>query len=383
MKEKKQFQYFNILAISISHFIHDVYPAFVAPIVDELKQKLSINNAQIGFLSVMMRIPFLLNPIIGVMAERFKMRFFIIFAPALTAICMSLIGVAPSYTILIILFFVAGISSSLFHVPTPVMIKKVSGSKVGKGMSFYMVGGELARTIGPLIIVAAVTQWGLEGTYKVMPLGLIASAILFFRLKKIDIRKDIEVRKDFSHYMSSFKQFLPVFMVLAGITLTRGFMKSALTLYLPTFLREQGNDIWTAGVALSTLQLSGVAGTFFSGTLSDKIGRKKMLMIIAIASPILMWLFVSYHEILAFPILIIIGFFLVAPQSVMLAVIHDLDTDNLPFVNGVYMTINFLISSLCLLAVGWVSDHIGLLQTFKITAVLALGAIFFVLRLKK
>jgi FSR family fosmidomycin resistance protein-like MFS transporter len=231
--------------------------------------------------------------------------------------------------------------------------------------------------------VAAVTQWGLEGTYKVMPLGLIASVILFFRLKKIDIRKDVEVKKGFSYYSSSFKKFLPIFLVLAGITLTRGFMKSALTLYLPTFLREQGNDIWTAGVALSVLQLSGVAGTFFSGTLSDKIGRKRMLLIIAIASPILMWLFVSYHEILAFPILIVIGFFLVAPQSVMLAVIHELDTDNLPFVNGIYMTINFLISSLCLLAVGWVSDHIGLLLTFKIAAGLAIGAIFFVLKLKK
>ena len=67
----------------------------------------------------------------------------------------------------------------------------------------------------------------------------------------------------------------------------------------------------------------------------------------------------------------------------MLAVIHELDTDNLPFVNGVYMTINFLISSLCLLMVGWVSDHIGLLLTFKITAGLAFGAIFFVSKLKQ
>lgn len=143
-----------------------------------------------GLLSVIQRIPSLLNPFIGILAEKIKVRYFVIFAPAITTISMSLIGIAQGYTILAILLFVSGISSTLFHVPSPVMIKRVSGPRLGKGMSFFMLGGEIARTIGPLIIVAAVEIWGLKGSLKLIPFGIIASAILFFRLKDIDIRKD-------------------------------------------------------------------------------------------------------------------------------------------------------------------------------------------------
>ena len=45
---------------------------------------------------------------------------------------MSLMGVAPSYTVLAVLLFVMGIASTLFHVPAPVMIKETSGDKIGR-----------------------------------------------------------------------------------------------------------------------------------------------------------------------------------------------------------------------------------------------------------
>lgn len=67
-----------------------------------------------GFLSSVMQIPALLIPFIGILADRISARFFIILAPALTAIPMSLIGVAPGYGILLILLFIAGISVALF-----------------------------------------------------------------------------------------------------------------------------------------------------------------------------------------------------------------------------------------------------------------------------
>jgi len=62
---------------------------------------------------------------------------------------MSFLGHSNSITMLFILLFIAGASVSLFHVPSPVMIKTVSGDQIGTGMSFYMVGGVLARTLGP------------------------------------------------------------------------------------------------------------------------------------------------------------------------------------------------------------------------------------------
>lgn len=384
MKKKNDgFQTGNVLTVSIAHFIHDIYPSFVAPIVDELKLKFGINYTLIGLLQVINRIPALLNPFVGIFAESMKIRYLVIFTPAVTAISMSLIGVAPGYGILAILLFTAGVSSAFFHVPTPVMIKKVAGEKTGKGMSFYMVGGEAARSVGPLIVTAAVTQWGLSGTFRLMPLGILASAVLFFRLKDIEIRKDLHGSKiQLKKYGGVLKKYLPLLVTVAGITFFRGAMKSALTLYLPTFLRDQGNTIWQASQGLALVQFTGILGTMFSGTLSDKFGRKKTLMLITIVSPMLMVVFILLRETMAFPVLALIGFFLVAHQSVILAAIHDTDSSHLPFINGIYMTTNLFLNAFMIMLVGWLSDHIGLIKTFWISAGIAVFSVFFAVRLK-
>jgi MFS transporter, FSR family, fosmidomycin resistance protein len=190
-----KFNTVKVASVSVAHHIHDIYTSFLAPILPLLMEKFGITYTLAGMLNVIQRIPSLANPFIGMVADKVSVRYFIIFTPALTAISMSLIGIAPSYIFAAILLLVSGISSTLFHVPAPVMIKHVSGNKIGKGMSFYMVGGELARTIGPVTVLGAVSLWGLEGTYKLIPLGLIASGILFYKFKDVKIRQDFSSKE--------------------------------------------------------------------------------------------------------------------------------------------------------------------------------------------
>jgi len=375
------FQTGNVILISLSHLIHDVYTSFLAPVLPLLIEKLNISLFLSGFLSVVQRIPSLFNPLVGILAENMRVRYFVIFAPAVTTIAMGMIGIAPTYIILVILLFVSGISSTLFHVPAPVMVKKISGQRTGMGMSFFMVGGELARTLGPLIVVATVEQWGLEGTLRLIPFGLLASFILWIKLRNISVSEEIKPIKP--NYTRIFIRFLPVFLTLAGITFFRGAMKSSLTLYLPVYLTGKGMELWGAGISLSVLQLAGAAGTFLSGSISDKIGRRSTLVIVSLMSPILMLLFINSSGIFSVILLVLIGIFLVAPQSVNLAVIHDLDTRHLPFVNGVYMMINFFINSVMTLAVGGLSDRIGMDKTFFIAALLAFPSIIFALRVPR
>ena len=149
------------------------------------------------------------------------------------------------------------------------------------------------------------------------------------------------------------------------------------------FLRLKDADLWFAGISLAIIQLTGALGTFYSGTISDKIGRRTTLLIITIISPILMWVFISLKGVSVIPILLVMGFFLVAPTSVMLAIIQELDTEHLAFVNGIFMTINFTLSSLTLLLVGILSDKFGLDVTYKIAAGIALISVFFAMRIPK
>ncbi|MEA3500866.1 MAG: MFS transporter [Candidatus Marinimicrobia bacterium] len=383
MNKNKKFQSSNAITISFAHFTHDLYTSFLAPMLPLLINKFGISLSMAGFLDVARKFPALFNPFIGVMADKTSIRYFVIFTPLITGIAMSLLGVAPSYSVILILLFVVGISSAVFHIPSPVMIKNVSGNKTGKGMSYFMLGGEIARTLGPLLITASITIWGLEGSYKVMLLAFISTIFLYIKLKDIEVNKSYKKKNIEFSPKDTFKKLIPFFIIITGIALFRSSMKAAITLYLPTFLTSNGKSLWLAGISLSILQLSGAVGTFLAGSISDKIGRKYTLLITAIANPILMWAFIILNDSFMIPILILIGFFLFASGPVLLALVHDTDSEHPAFVNSIYMTINFVMSSLMVLLVGFLGDKIGLIYTYKICAILAAGSIPFILFLPK
>ncbi len=380
---KKSFQTEKIVTISLAHFFHDVYTAFLAPMLPLLIAKFGISLSVAGLLEVIRKIPSLFNPFIGLLADKICLKYLVIFTPGVSAISMSLLGASPSLIVLFILLFVTGISSTLFHIPSPVMIKNYSGAKTATGMSFFMFGGELARTLGPLLITAALSIWGLEGSYRVMPIGIIASIILFFKLKDVSSLINKNNKKKVKGATETIKELVPFFLFVVGFQLFRGGMKSALTLYLPTYLVANGESLWIAGISLSVLQLAGVAGTFGAGYISDKIGHRNLLLITTIASPLVMWAFITANNIMMIPLLILMGFLLFASGPVVLALVQETNTERPAFINSVYMTINFSIGSLMVLIVGILGDKIGLQLTYQICAALAFVSIPFICILPK
>ena len=377
---KDGFQTGNVTLISVAHFLHDAYSTYLPPLLPLLIEKFGISLFLSGLLGVIQRIPNLLNPFIGILAERVKVRYFVIFAPAVTTVAMSLIGVAPLYIVVAILLFVTGLSSALFHVPAPVMISKVSGSRTGKGMSFFMFGGEFASAVGPLILVAVVEIWGLAGTLRLIPFGLATSAVLWWRLRKISIQEEVHSSAARIDYMGIFRQFRPVFFNLGGIILFNGALRATLILFLPVYLISEGENLWFAGISLAVLQVSGAAGTFIAGSISDRIGRRTTLLILTIAAPLFMLLFLYTERALRILSIVLLGVALMSPQSVMLASILDLDTKHKAFVNSIYMTMSFFVSAVMAMVAGAIADEAGLAKTFALFSVLSLAAIFFARR---
>ncbi|MEA1971986.1 MAG: MFS transporter, partial [Candidatus Cloacimonadota bacterium] len=209
-----------------------------------------------------------------------------------------------------------------------------------------------------------------------------ASIILYIKLKNLSIQKDVHKTKHESKIKETFIKLLPLFSILSGFIVFKSTIKLAVTLFLPTYLTSNGQSLWLAGISLSVLQFSGAIGTFFAGQLSDKFGRKNILLIVSIANPILMWLFVNLDGIYTIPILIVMGFFLFASGPVVLALVQDTDSKHPSFVNGIYMTINFGVSSLMVLLIGFLGDKYGLDFTYKMCAFASIGAIPFIMFLK-
>lgn len=373
-----------MISISISHLVHDIYSSFLAPILPLLIEKFGISYSLVSLLSFIQKTPNIINPFIGLLADKIQMRYMVIITPVITSISMSLLGVASSYIILAILLFVMGISSAFFHVPAPVMVKKSSGNQLGKGMSFYMIGGETARTLGPLIIVGAVSLWGLEGTWRLIPFSVLASGILFFKLRKIKVSDDIKKAERQTGIKETVKKYLSLFIVLSAFVFFRAFMRQGLSLFLPTYFTQiKGESFEFSGIIFAVFQFSGVFGVYFAGKLSDKLGRKTILLILSILSPVMMWFFLYSNGNFVIPFLILLGFFLIAQGPVLLAIINDINSDRPAFINSIYMTTNFVINAVVVIFVGILSDVFSLEIMFKFSAVFALGAIPFVFMIPK
>ena len=179
-----------VLLLAGAHFIHDVFTAFLAPVLPLLIEKLDLTLFEAGTLAVLTQIPSFFNPVLGSWIDRtHRHRLFVALGPAGSGTLMCLMGLAPSYGALAILLLTAGISVSGLHVSAPVLIRQVAGDRVGRGMSFFMVGGELARTVGPLIAVQLVATWGLEGFWRAIPVALASSTLLWWKLGQVDIER--------------------------------------------------------------------------------------------------------------------------------------------------------------------------------------------------
>jgi FSR family fosmidomycin resistance protein-like MFS transporter len=363
------FQTGQVLTIASGHFVHDLFSSFLTPWLPLLINKYSLSLALAGSLTIFLRIPSILNPVIGVIADRLDMRYMVIAAPAVTAVCMSLIGLAPSYGVVCVLLSIAGFSAAVFHVPGPVMIARVSGSQVGKGMSFFMAAGEFARTVGPLVAVAAVSLWGFEGSYPVMILGLVASGLLHLRLRHTTIHCE---KREYSAVVKTWHAMQHVLTPLICLVVVRAFMVASLSAFLPTFMVTQGRSLWFGGTALAVVEFAGVGGTMASGTFSDRLGRQSVLLGAMIASPTLMLIFLLAPAWATFPVLLLLGFNVFATAPVMLAMVQDHAHGMRATANGIYMGINFLAVSGVTVLVGWAGDLLGLRAAFGWSAVLAL-----------
>lgn len=373
------FQTSKVLLLSFCHFIHDIYSSFLAPLLPFLIEKFGLSFTQAGFLSTVMQIPALANPYIGKLADRRGIRFFIILAPMLTAVPMSLLGLAPSYGVLLILLFFTGISVSLFHVPAPVLVYRVSGDKTGRGMSFYMTGGELARTLGPISIIAAVSLLGFDNYYPVMIVGIVASALMFFAFRDMPI---IAKPKEKSSLRGTVKDMWPLLGPLSAIVLVRGFMHACMSAFLPLYIIEKSGDLWLAGIALSLFEAAGVVGILTVGNLSDRFGRKQLLSFCLVVAPISLLLFTQASGSIQFALLLITGFSLLSTTPVMLAMIQEYNSDGSSTANGIFMMISFMARSAVVVLVGFAADLIGLEQTFLFCGLIGLMGIPFVLTLR-
>lgn len=378
---EKPFQRRAVLLLSFSHYIHDIYTSFLAPVLPVLIEKLSISLSQAGLLSTVMQLPSLLNPFIGALADRKALsKWLLILSPTLTAVPMCMIGMATAYWVLLVLFFVAGVSVALYHVPAPGIVARVSGPKKGRGMSFFMTGGEAARMTGPLIAVGVISLGGLAGFYPLVLIAMATSVLLYRKLAPLDM--SVRNRQDRPSLVATARDMGHVLVPLSGILTARAFMHSAMAVFLAVFIEKETGNLWLAGISLALYEAFGVAGVLCAGILSDTLGRKRVLAAAVIIAPVSVFLFIVCTGVLKVIMLCLAGFSILSTTPVMLAVVQEQAGDTPSAANGLFMMVSFLTRSLAIVLVGALADITSLETMYLTCSVIGLAAVPFVLRLQ-
>ena len=379
--QQDDFRTADVVSMGIAHGMHDVYDAFLSPLLPVLIQNLSLTKTLAGSLSIFLQLPSLLQPFIGHIADRMDLRWVVIIAPAVAGVLMSLIGIPTHYLVIALLLTLAGMISAGIHSIGPVIAGNVSGKRLGLGMSIWMVGGEIGRVLGPVVIVAVLGYFTIDGLPWLMLGGIAASILLYLRLR--NVKGLVQINENGSSIRSAVGLMKPILLPLSVLLLVRAFMSSAVTTYLPTFLTDEGADLWFAGVSLSVLQVAGVAGAFLSGPLSDRFGRRKIMLMSLLASPLCMFLFLAVKGWMQFPVLLLLGFFSISLTPVLMAAVLESCQGSRSLVNGIFMALSFIIQSGTVIVIGLIGDSVGLRAAFYVSAFLMLAGAPFALLLTR
>ena len=290
---------------------------------------------------------------------------------------MSLLGLATSYWTLAIFMTVVGLSSACLHAVGPVMIGKLSGKRLGAGMSIWMVGGEAGRFVGPLVLAGALPVLTMKHTPWLMIGGLITGLLLFFIMtdvssstahaatRKPSLREEIRGRER-------------LVIILVSVIAITVFVSAALSTYLPLLLSGEGESFQMATISFSVYQAAGMLGALMGGTLSDRLGRRKMLLCAMLPASLFMFVFLAVLAGPAslrwalFATLMVIGFAQLSVTPVVMALVQESFPSNRALANGFYMALSFLARSAFTLVLGWVGDRYGLRMSFVISGVVPL-----------
>ncbi len=373
--KSNHFQTGRVVTMGGVHAVHDTYTAFLAPMLPVFITNLGLSRAEAGMLSVFTQAPSVTQPFIGHASDRTNLNYWVFLAPALTAVMMSFLGLVPAYLWLAVILTLVGLSSAVFHAVGPVITGRLSGPKLGRGMSVWMVGGEFGRTLGPLVIVTALAHLTAKKLPWLSVAGILGSLLLYWKIHNISGIS--HQSRETVHWRDGLRHMGPFLIPLAGIITVRAFLISGLTTYLPTFLTDEGESLWLAGASLTILQAAGTAGALVTGSLSDHIGRRRMLLILMFSAPILTFFFLNFNGWLRLLLLVGLGATVVSTTPVVMAAVQEFSPDNRAFANGVYMCLSFVIRSVAILVVGLIGDRFGLRQAIGLSAVvMAFGTVF-------
>ncbi|MBC7220065.1 MFS transporter [Candidatus Bipolaricaulota bacterium] len=363
--------------LSLGHGLNDGYGAFLSALLPLLISRFGMSLAAAGLLSSIRTSVASFGQLpLGALADRGRARWLVILGPAVTCAAMSLLGILPTYWAVAAALVAAGIGTAAFH---PAGASLVSGGDGRRGMSMavFSAGGTLGAALGPLLIAGVVGNLGLSFT-PVLLLPAWALVLLLVRVVPREARPEKRDRPRLRTHPSAGQV-----VRLWTIGVLREFVSMSYYTFLAVLWIRRGASLTLASLALTVYSLSGVAGDLVGGRLSDRFGRKRVIVGSVAGAIPLFYLFLLTDGALSLLFLALAGAVLVASIPVSVVFGQELVPDQKGLVSGVLMGFAWGIGALLIGLVGYLGDVLGLEVALGLLTVLLVPATLLAAGLKE
>lgn len=268
-----------IFGHTVIHWYQQLFPV----ILPGIKDTLGLNDVQVGTLAAVRETSggFLIMPS-GYLADSFARHrpLLLAFALASSGLAYFLVGISFSFLWILPGIAMIGVASAAWHPASVGSISSRFPERRGTALAWHGVGASVGDTIAPLCIGALllVVGWQTLMQYHLLP-ALILAFILWRSIGSM--YQDAGPGPSLKTYVSGIKDMLRERSVLAimvaGVFMSMGRL-SVLT-FLPIYLSEDlGYSTLGLGFYLMLLYLMGMVSQPVMGIVSDKFGRKVVLL---------------------------------------------------------------------------------------------------------
>ena len=336
----RQNRNFLLGSLSFGHGISHLYDQGFPVFMPAIKAAMGLSNFEVAFMLGIRQGGFgAVNLIGGAIVDQMKASW----GPILTgcmiwaALGFLVLAASPNLAVLTIAVIIVSIPGALWHLPSTAALSRRFPDRRGFAISMHGFGSNVGNVLAPLLAggLLTVMAWRPILVMYAAPAALMA-VFVWFSLKDLGIEngddqtEDRPKRQVIAGYREGLAMFkIPVVATLVLAAAVRGVANNALFQWAPFYLREAEDGglamgYFSVGVHLSLLTGMGIVSAPILGYLSDRYGRKQVLVPGLIIAATLTMFVVSAGDSIALALLLAgIGLFSFALQQIILAALLD------------------------------------------------------------
>ncbi|MFN7992548.1 MAG: MFS transporter [Bryobacteraceae bacterium] len=368
-----------LLMFCLGHFFIDLYSGALGTMQPLLLTRFHMSYTEAGILAGMMVFSSsVLQPVYGYFSDRFRSRMFTVLGPAIAGIFISSLGLAPGYVGLLAMVWLGGAGIASFHPQAASNAVANVRENRGRAMAIFVCSGSLGLAMGPLFF-SSLTRSGTlaQAPWGALP-GLFMSALLFVLMPPLAGTAVKGKRFDWRPLHAVWKPMT----ILYFLVVIRSVVQITFTQMLPLYLhKERGYSLPAAGLCLSLYLLGGAAGGFAGGSLADRFGGRRVIIVSMIGSVPFLALFVFGQGVLSTAGLFLGGLILLFTIPVNVVMAQELAPSQAGTVSALMMGFAWGMAGLIFIPLtGWFSDLFSMQWAFA--GLIAFPLIGFLLALK-